>query len=112
MSRLFTDILRDLSGGRIVDELTEHLAEVAKAVEDTGKAGALKLTLKISPNGDGSATIEATVSATTPKPNFGKTLFFTDKDGGLHRRDPRQAEMFAAVNRASGVTDAVAGANA
>lgn len=44
----FNQNLVHLNKGTLNDELTEHLAELVKAVRETGKAGSLTLTLKIS----------------------------------------------------------------
>ena len=93
MALIFTDVLAQLSSGQVVDDLNASLAEVTKAVEQSGKAGALTIKLTIAPNGDRMVTFETTITAKTPKATLGKTVFYTDDEGGVHRRDPRQHEM-------------------
>ena len=93
MALIFTDVLAQLSSGQVVDDLNESVAEVTKAVEESGKAGSLTLKIAIAPNGESMVTFEATVTTKTPKASLGKTLFYTDAEGGVHRRDPRQCEM-------------------
>lgn len=93
MKRPFSDVLAEISGGRIAADLTEQLAELTKAVGETGKGGFLNLKVKVEPNGDTAVTYEADIACKVPRPSYGKTMFFTDAEGGVHRRDPRQIEM-------------------
>ena len=71
----------------------ELLAEVVTAVQEVGKPGEVTLQLKIKPNGHHGVAVEDTVKAEIPEAPRGQTLFFTDANGGLHRRDPRQQDL-------------------
>ena len=91
--RLFTDIMRDVKKGRLVEEATAALADVVRAVDEVGKAGSVSITLTVKP-GDGSEkTLVATVKVNKPTKEIPAAIFFSDADGDLHRSDPRQQEM-------------------
>lgn len=91
--RPFTDILGELAAGETLDTLTSDLAEIVTAVKATGKSGKLTLELTIKPNGAHGVEITDKISTKEPRDDRGSTLFFNDKDGGLHRRDPRQQDL-------------------
>lgn len=90
--RDFKDVLSDLDEGEVVNQLTSLLPKVTLAVMETGKAGAITLTLKIVKQG-GMAVVSADVKTKTPAPALDATMFFTEKDGTLCRHDPRQPEL-------------------
>lgn len=104
--RPFADTLRDLRRGTVVTELEEGLAEVVRAVEETGKAGKLTLTLTVKPISIGSVgtatvAIHDDVKATLPRERPGTVMFAAD--GVLTRNDPRQPELgLRTVNPATG----------
>jgi len=91
--RPFTDVLGELGAGQTLEVLTKDLAEVVSAVKATGKQGEITLKLTVKPNGIHGAVLADKITSKVPKEDRGETLFFTDDDGGLHRRDPRQAEL-------------------
>lgn len=93
--RPITDVLRDIRKGRAVDLATERLAELVRAVDETGKAGSLTLTINVKPEkGGGSAkTIAVEVKAKIPEVDLPEAVFFSTEDGALLRSDPAQAEM-------------------
>ena len=91
--RPFTDILRELGAGQTLDTLTEDLSDVVAAVRATGKQGEVTLKLTVKPNGAHGVAVADKITSKIPKEDRGETLFFTDDDGGLHRRDPRQDEL-------------------
>lgn len=93
MSRPFADVVRELAGGRIYDDLTTQLGEVVTAVLETGKVGDLSLKLSIKSNGEGSVRVLADVKAKVPTATVGETLFFATSGGSLVRNDPRQPEL-------------------
>lgn len=110
--RPFTDVLRDMRKGRVVDAASEELAEVVRAVLDTGKAGSisLKLTIKPQGKGDNAVIVSAALSANKPQAALPDALFFADLDGDLLRDDPTQQRMFADVNENQGGAAAQGGA--
>jgi hypothetical protein len=93
--RLITDILRDIRKGRPVEEATLALADVVRAVDETGKAGAvtIKLTVKPAKHGGPEKTIICDVSCKKPVAEIAPAIFFSDTEGDLHRSDPSQEEM-------------------
>lgn len=93
MSRPFADVIRELAGGSIYEDLTTQLGEVVTAVMETGKVGELSLKLSIKSNGEGSVRVLADVKQKVPAPTKGETLFFATSSGSLIRNDPRQSEL-------------------
>ena len=91
--RPFTDVLGELGAGQTLDTLTVDLTDVVNAVKATGKPGDVTLKLTVRPNGAYGVAILDKITTKVPKEDRGETLFFTDNDGGLHRRDPRQEEL-------------------
>lgn len=94
--RPFTDFLRDIRKGRVVDAATDDLAELVRAVKDTGKAGSLTLTISIKPQDKEAeqVVVSAAVSTKLPKAALPEGIFFAGIDGDLLRDDPSQKEMF------------------
>jgi hypothetical protein len=100
--RPITDILREMRKGAIVDRATEELAAVMDAVQDTGKPGALTITLTITPETDRRGIVDkvditASVTPKIPRADLPKAAFFVTADNDLVRDDPRQSEMFSPV---------------
>lgn len=95
--RPFTDVLRDIRKGRVVEAAGEELAEVVRAVLDTNKGGEFTLKLSIKPNGrgDNAVIVGAKISAKVPQADLPDALFYADLDGDLLRDDPTQQRMFA-----------------
>lgn len=93
--RLITDIIRDVRKGRVVEEASNALADVVKAIDETGKEGSVTITLKIKPSKHGGPekTITAEVKSKKPIADIAPAVFFSDEEGDLHRYDPRQEEM-------------------
>jgi ribosomal protein S28E/S33 len=95
--RPITDVLRDIRKGRAVDQATRLLAEVVRAVDETGKPGELLLKIKVKPEKGGGSqkTITCEVKGKVPQQDIPEAVFFSDPDGDLHRTDPSQQEMFS-----------------
>lgn len=53
MARLFTDVIRDIAGGELVDEATTAINNLVTAVDETGKGGSLTMKITVKPNGRG-----------------------------------------------------------
>lgn len=94
--RPFTDVLRDIRKGRVVDAATDQLAEVVRAVLDTNKGGELTLKLSVKPQGkgDNAVIVSAKVATKVPQADLPDALFFADLDGDLLRDDPTQSRLF------------------
>jgi ribosomal protein S28E/S33 len=93
--RLITDILREYRKGAPVALATSLLAEVVRAVDETGKAGEVVIKIKVKPSELGCAEKSLLVAVTSkkPVPEMQPAVFFSDTDGDLHRTDPAQREM-------------------
>ena len=93
--RLITDILREIRKGRPVEEATQALADVVRAVDETGKKGSVTITLNVIPSKHGGPekTLVAEVKSKKPIADIAPAVFFSDQDGDLFRVDPRQEEM-------------------
>lgn len=107
--RLITDILREIRRGRAVDQASRMLAELVRAVDETGKPGELTIKLKVKPEKGGGSqkTILAEIKAKKPEGDIPEAVFFSGPDGDLHRSDPEQGEMFKEASRPSGDIDKV-----
>lgn len=93
--RPFADFLRDLRGGATHEELSEALWDLTAAVRDTGKKGALQLTIYVEPT-KGDTTVLTTldeINPKLPKPTRRPSMFFTDHEGNLSRTNPNQPEI-------------------
>lgn len=96
MARPFMETLRELRGGRTLEDLAENVAEIVKAVRTTGKSGELTLKLKFKPPKGGTSSylmVEDSFAAKVPKLDQGDTVFFHSRDGGLTRQDPSQMDL-------------------
>ncbi len=97
MSRAFAVFLQELRDGRTHAELTAQLAELLAKVTSTGKAGSIKLEIKIKPSTRGAdvskVTIMDSVSVTLPKPERGEDFYWVTDDNELSRNHPRQASL-------------------
>lgn len=78
-----------------MEEATMVLADVVRAVDETGKEGSVTITLKIKPakHGGPEKTLVCEVKAKKPIAEIAPAVFFSNEEGDLHRYDPRQEEM-------------------
>lgn len=90
----FAAVLQQLDNGYVAAELAEKLQQLVHAVEDTGKKGSLAVTLTLGPSKT-EAPFEITPSVVLkkPAPTRRASVFYTDGDGNLLRRDPNQQEI-------------------
>ena len=96
MARPFLETLRELRAGRTLEDLAVNVADIVKAVHQTGKSGELTLTLKFKPPKAGGAAylmVEDSFKVKVPKLDHGDTVFFYTRDGGLTRQDPTQMDL-------------------
>lgn len=90
--REFATVLLEHAKGRSHDELSKGLAQVARAVLDTGKPGAVTLSLKIEPAKgiEGLVSIEDKITIKAPTFDRPKTAYFVSEAGGLSVHHPQQ----------------------
>jgi hypothetical protein len=90
---MFQETILQVNNGAALGELSEALATVVAAVRQTGKKGAITLTLKVAPASKASTDvllIEADVKAKVPEQERGSTIFYATDENLLVRNDPKQ----------------------
>ena len=95
-ARPFTDYLREIDRGRLLDELSEKFQSLIESVAETGKAGSISLKLSLKPTGgidSETASLATDVKVQTPQPSRNPSLYFVTPDFNLSRRDPRQSDL-------------------
>lgn len=93
--RPITDVLWEIYKGDFVEEASNALAEVIRAVRQTGKKGALSIKLEVSKSDADEIAIEVVPQLGTkaPAPTKPKAIFMADDRGSLTRDDPRQQRI-------------------
>lgn len=92
----FSQQLAFLSRGSLDAELTQVLAEVVKAVRDSGKSGAVTLKIKVSmlnERDENAVKLVPEVSTRIPKLAPYESILFSTADGDLLRDDPKQRKL-------------------
>jgi hypothetical protein len=90
----FGAVVQEQRNGLLHSELSEKLADLVGAVLEHEKPGALTLTIKVTPNKDGSSLLVTDdVKVKAPAAPRRPSVFFADSHGNLSRRDPRQPEL-------------------
>ncbi len=107
VQKRFTDTLGDIRNGDVIHELTEQLREVVARVRETGRPGALVLTLKIKTASKlgGALILEDDIKVKLPVAEKGTTVLFATEDGQLQRNDPRQPRLADLGSSAERVVD-------
>lgn len=92
---LFMNTLNTMDFGVTPNELSDDLAELLRAVQDTGKQGTLTLKLTVKPESlaTGQVAIIADTSLKAPQMPRDKAFMFMTPDGNLQREDPRQKKL-------------------
>lgn len=90
--RQIAEVLRDLAGDQYQD-ITDQLAEVVRATMETGKVGALTISLKIRPTAANAVQLECDVKAKIPAKPTPPTIFFVANEDSLVRNDPNQMRL-------------------
>lgn len=95
MIRPLFDTLRDLRGGQVIDDLALNIQELVQAVQSTGKAGSMKLTIVVTPmKGSTEAfVIKDTIALKKPMIESAGTVLFPTPDGNLTRTHPKQDSL-------------------
>ena len=90
-----TDVLSTMRGGAAARAADDLLKEVVKAVEANGKKGSITIKLDIGKlkGGDTELEIKASLKHSVPVEDIPMGIYYPDKDGSLHREDPRQLEL-------------------
>lgn len=93
MSRSIVDTLRHLNGGVFLDEASDALAEVVKAVDSTGKAGSVTITLNVRRATAGAMAVAGKFSTKKPTESPIEALLFPTPEGNLLTEDPSQKKL-------------------
>ncbi len=96
MAGKFFSVVRDLRGGKTLEELDSAVAEVVAGVRDTNKSGEIVLRLRVRPPKKGTVsylTVDCEVSKKIPEHDRDDTIFFATPDNGLTRQDPSQLTL-------------------
>lgn len=93
MARQFADVLGQIRGGMLHEELTLQTAHLVSTVIEHGKPARLTLTIDIRPNGEGAVLVSDKLTAKEAEPARGSTVFFATPEGSLVRHDPRQPQL-------------------
>jgi len=96
MNNSFLDALIQLRAGKVVDELSEQLAQIVGAVKRTGKQGTITLQIKVAPATVGEVRqvfVTDSVKVNPPQSVKPSTLFYPSESNQLLRKDPNQREL-------------------
>ena len=91
--RPFTDTLNALRFGTLTEDLTKALHELTQKCVDTGKAGELKLVIKLKPGSGGQVEVFDDIAVKAPKEQKGSSIMFATVENNLQREDPRQMSI-------------------
>lgn len=94
MIRLITDMIRHIGGGEFVDVASDKLAELVTAVDSTGKAGKLDLTITVKKASRGGAMlVVGKVRLTKPAEEPMEAMLFSTPEGNLVQDNPHQQAL-------------------
>lgn len=93
-TRPITDTLRHIGGGVFVDTASDKLTELVSAVDSTGKAGRLDLTITVKKASRGGAMLlVGKVRLTKPAEEPMEAMLFATPEGNLVVDDPHQQKL-------------------
>lgn len=96
MTTPFSQQLGHLGRGTLDFELTEKLAQLIRAVRETGKKGSITLKLdvaKLNGRDENAVKIVPAIKLTTPELAPYESVMYSTADGDLLRDDPRQQKL-------------------
>lgn len=101
-----TDTLRHVRSGVMLDEASEKLAEIVKAVDITGKSGKLTIELQVKKlSRSGALEIIDKVTSKVPTEAPLTTMMYPTPEGNLITEDPRQQKLDLKSVRVVGAAD-------
>lgn len=92
MPRPITETLRILQGGTFLETCSDKLAELVKAVDETGKNGSLTIKLDLKRAG-GAIQINAKCDAKTPEQKPDADMLWATVEGNLSVDNPAQRKL-------------------
>lgn len=94
MSNNILETCRNIGGGRFIDEASDKLAELIRAVNDSGRAGKVQLEINVKKATRGGAMhVTGKVKLTRPAEEPMEAMLFADEDGRLLTEDPHQEKL-------------------
>lgn len=93
MIRPITDTLRHLGAGCLMDEASEKMSDLVKAVDQTGKAGKITITISLRKATAGALAVTGNVQVKKPAEQPIESLMFATPEGNLLTEDPRQNKL-------------------
>ncbi|WP_169294637.1 hypothetical protein [Advenella sp. EE-W14] len=104
----FEQTIQRIRSGMLCLEATEQLAQVVKAVEETGKPGELNIKITIKRLGrSGALDISDKVTSKVPKEQPITTMMFVSPEGNLLTEDPRQSKLDLKTVPVTGSSDVI-----
>ncbi len=101
-----TETLERLRGGQMLDEASEKLAEIVRAVDVTGKAGELVIKLQVKKlSRSGALEVIDKVTAKVPEESPITTMMYPTPEGNLITEDPRQQKLDLTMPVIQGASD-------
>lgn len=82
-----------LNGGLFGHKVSETFAQVLQAVEQTGKAGKLTITVDVTKTTGGMVALVAKVTDKTPEPKPDADVRWVTEDGELTHKNPKQRDL-------------------
>lgn len=89
----FIQMMENQRAGIALAELDEQIKALAKSVEESGGAGQLTLTIKLVSNGENLIKSFDDIRTKFPKKKAPASLFFTNTDYSLSRKNNKQPEL-------------------
>lgn len=92
----FAAYLMDIDRGRVESDATDLMVDAVKAVEATGKAAKVTITVTIAPqdpktfDDTGILIVEGEAKATLPRVKRPASIFYATGDGEMTRNDPNR----------------------
>lgn len=106
--RPFVSWLAEQRQGLTEVELGDALAELTRAVVETGKKGTLTLKVTVKASGDDMVIVGDEITVKAPKADRAISIFFTDETARLQREDPRQGKLnLREVEKPKNITEIV-----
>lgn len=94
MSNNILETCRNIGGGRFIDEASEKLAELIRAVNESGRTGKVELIIGVKKATRGGAMhVTGKVKLTKPAEEPMEAMLFSDEEGRLLTEDPKQQKL-------------------
>lgn len=93
MPRSIVDTLRHLNAGVFIDDVSEALSEVVKAVDTTGKAGSITIKINLRRATAGAMAVRGEFTMKRPAEAPIEALLFPTPEGNLLTEDPSQKKL-------------------